>query len=173
MSREGQAWHGVQPPPADSPAPIGDRVRGRSILDPAPSRWDQEIPGGGYTRFNRDKLRGMMRSARLLEQLLERADREDLPALTWTVNQFAVSGERSFDGSGTPDQLREIFLAWIDALYIVDWRESTFNGEVQLRGATKVPAPGAPHLEVHVGLCVRWYVDEDAEPVNVPADTAG
>lgn len=169
MSRP-EVWHGVQRPPADPPAPIGDRVRRRSILDPPPSRWDEDFDS--YTRFNRDRLRGMMRSARLLEQLLERADREDLPALTWTVSQFAVSGELVVD-SRTPDRLREIFLAWVDALRIVDWRESKYNGEVQLRGATKVPAPSAPHLEVHIGLCVRWYVDEGTEPVTVPTITAG
>lgn len=28
-ARDGQVWHGVQPPPADPPPPIGDRVRRR------------------------------------------------------------------------------------------------------------------------------------------------
>lgn len=149
------------------------RRDGRSMLDPSPSRWDYDVAmdgGDSYTRFNRDQLYGMMRATRVLEQLLDRSNREDLPALTWTVTQFAVSGELSQLGSRTPEQCREAFMAWVYALS-AEWREARYNGEVQLRGHAKVPAPGAPHLTVQVGLCVRWF--DEAEPVTVPTDTAG
>ena len=156
---------------------MSPRERRRSLLDPSPSRWDLEIESVGgepYTRFNRDQLYGMMRSTRLLEQLLDRANRDDLPALGWTVTQFAVTGELSLLDSRTPVQRREVFMAWVDAIG-AEWRElrREYDGSVELRGHVKVPAPGAPHLEVTVGLVATWYVDEDTEPVTVPTDTAG
>lgn len=147
----------------------------RSMLDPSPSRWDYDVAmdgGDSYTRFNRDQLYGMMRATRVLEQLLDRSNREDLPALNWTVTQFAVKGELSLLDSRTPVQRRELFMAWVYALS-AEWRESRrqFDGCVELRGHAKVPAPGAPHLTVEVGLSACWS-DTD-EPVTVPTDTAG
>lgn len=138
----------------------------KSLLDPAPSRWDREVPidgGDSWTLFNRDELRGQMRSWRVLEQLLKRAAVEDLPALTWTVNRNAVIGEGSvFDGR-TPFQRRDVFLAWATALGFTDWREGRPSpGQVELRGHIKMPAPGQPHLEVSVVVAVTWW-DHDAD----------
>ena len=136
--------------------------RSKSLLDPADSKWDREIQldgGDSYTKFNRDELRGQMRSTRLLEQLLEQAVTRDLPALHWTVTQFAVTGELSLLDSRTPVQRREVFMAWAIELG-VEWREGRPSpGQVELRGHAKVPAPGAPHLEVTVGLAVTWWAD--------------
>lgn len=160
-----EVWHGVQPPPAEPPAPIGDRVRRRSLLDPSPSKWDREFDS--WIVFNRDELRGQMRSWRVLEQLLKRAAAEDLPALTWTVSRFAVIGEGSaFDGR-TPFQRREVFLAWATALGFTDWRDGRINpDQVECRGHVKVPAPGAPHLEVTVVVAVTWWDGDGAAPVS-------
>lgn len=36
MSGAPEVWHGVQPPPADLPAPIGERVRRRPLLADVP-----------------------------------------------------------------------------------------------------------------------------------------
>lgn len=153
----------------------------RSLLDPADSRWDQQVTlehakpePYTFTHFNRDDLRGQLRSLRLLEQLLERCRREDLPAVTWTVTAHSVSGELSKIGGGSPDRLRAAFMAWVDALGL-KWREHRRDGSVELAGATKLPGIGGEsHLEVGVGLRARWWeVDEDTESVIVPTDTAG
>lgn len=166
----GEIWHGVQPPPAEPAQPL--RKRTRSLLDPSPSRWDREVMIDGadsWTHFNRDDLRGQMRSLRVLEQLLKRAAAEDLPALNWTVTAYAVSGEASLVDSRTPSQRRDVFLAWATALGFTDWREGLVGpGQVEIRGYTKVPAPGAPHLEVGIGLAAIWW-DRDGDEAELGA----
>lgn len=168
-ARDEQVWHGVQPPPTDPPAPIGERVRRRSLLDPSPSKWDREVTHGenSWTHFNRDDHRRQIQSMRVLEQLLKRAAIEDLPALTWTVTSWAVNGELSLLDGRTPFQRREVFLAWATALGFTDWRDGRhlFPGQVEQRGYVKVPAPGAPHLEVTVVVAVVSDLSDDA-PVS-------
>jgi len=144
--------------------------RRKSLLDPADSRWDREVTldlkdgPSTYTNFNRDDLRRLRQSNRLLEQLLDRATREDLPAMsTWLVTPFSVVGEITPIGGPDPAGCRAAFMAWVDALG-AKWREhrSDSSGQVELRGAAKLPAPGAPQLEVSVGLCARWWdIDEE------------
>lgn len=137
--------------------------RNRSLLDPSPSRWDREVSIAGrdsWTHFNRDDLSGQMRSMRVLEQLLKRAAAEDLPALSWTVTRHAVTGVASVLDDRTSFQRRDVFMAWAIALG-AKWREGRPSpGEAELRGWVKVPAPGAPHLEVTVGLVVTWWDEE-------------
>lgn len=142
----------------------------RSLLDPASSRWDREVTLSygqppeehTHTHFNRDDVRGQLRSLHLLEQLLKRSEAEDLPAMTWTVTPHAVSGEITATGSCTPERCREAFMAWTDALG-AKWREhkSASTGRVELRGAAVVPALGASRLEASVGLAAIWWADED------------
>lgn len=151
--------------------------RRKSLLDPADSRWDRQVtidnvePGTWtangepytYTHFNRDDLRGQMRSMRVLEQLLERSRREDLPAVTWTVTAHSVSGELSTIGGGDPEWVRAAFMAWVDALGM-KWREHRRNGDVELAGATKLPGVGGEsHLEVGIGLRTRWWDADEAD----------
>ena len=140
--------------------------RRKILLDPAPSKWDREVDftgGDTYTRFNRDDLRRQTQSMRVLEQLLKRAAVEDLPALTWTVTSWAVTGELSVLDGRTPAGRREVFMAWVESLG-AEWREGRPSpGQVELRGHAKVPAPGAPHLEVTVGLAVTWWDEQEAQ----------
>jgi hypothetical protein len=159
-------------------------ARRKSLLDPADSRWDREIthvrePGAEpstWTHYNRDDIRRHLMSARLLEQLLKRAEAEDLPAMsTWLVTPWSVVGEIHPVGGPHPIVCREAFMVWVHALG-GDWRERTDElGQVELTGSAKLPAPGAPHLDVHVGLVAKWWKDDEnaAEPVTVPADAAG
>lgn len=164
-----EVWHGVQPAPADPPAPIGERVRRRSLLDPSPSKWDREVDGsaGSWTHFNRDDQRRQMLSMRVLEQLLKRAAAEDLPALEWTVTTSgSVAGALSLLDGRTLFQRREVFLAWATALGFTDWRDGRhFTDQVEQRGWVKVPAPGAPHLDVTVVVAVVSDLSDDA-PVS-------
>lgn len=165
-----EVWHGVQPPPADPPSPIGERVRRRSLLDPSPSKWDREVAGSAssWTHFNRDDQRRQMLSMRVLEQLLKRAAAEDLPALEWTVTTSgSVAGELSLLDGRPLFQRREVFLAWADALGFTDWRDGRhfIEGQVEQRGWVKVPAPGAPHLDVTVVVAVVSDLSDDA-PVS-------
>ncbi|HEY9337582.1 MAG TPA: hypothetical protein VIQ79_24290 [Kribbella sp.] len=178
-AQDGQAWHGVQPPPTEPPAPIGERVRRRSLLDPSPSKWDREVSiagGDSWTHFNRDDLRRQMQSMRVLEQLLKRCAADDLPALNWTVTPHStINGEISWADSRTPFQQRDVFMAWVKALG-AEWREHRGDGQIDLRGHARVPAPGAPHLEVSIALAARWWVDderEEAEQATAPTDTIG
>jgi hypothetical protein len=161
----GEIWHGVQPPPAKPARPLRERTR--SLLDPAPSRWDREVTIDNvkepytFTHFNRDDLHGQMRSMRVLEQLLKRAAAADLPALTWTVSGHAVTGEVPLLDGRTPSQRRDAFMAWADSLG-AKWREGRPSpGQAELRGWVKVPAPRAPHLEVTIGLAAVWWDDDE------------
>lgn len=112
--------------------------------------------GDTYTHFNRDELRGQMRSMRVLEQLLKRSGTEDLPAMTWTVTRYAVVGEITATLGRTPSACREAFLVWASALGAT-WREHQRSDKTELRGSAKMPAPGAPHLEVNIGLAAIWW----------------
>lgn len=144
-------------------------TRRKSILDPANSRWDREVTldlkegAETHTRYNRDGIRRLRLSNRLLEQLLDRAVREDLPAMsTWLVTEWSVVGEISTAGGPSPQGCRAAFMAWVDALG-ADWREHRHAGQTELRGGVKVPAPGSRHLEVSVGLVAKWWDDVDEE----------
>jgi len=141
------------------------KARARSLLDPADSMWDREVlidGGDSWTHFNRDDLRRLRQSNRLLEQLLDRATREDLPAMsTWLVTPFSVAGEITAIGGPDPAWCRAAFMNWVEALG-AEWGEHRNSGRVELSGAVKLPAPGAPHLEVGVGLRATWWdTDED------------
>lgn len=144
-------------------------ARRKSLLDPADSHWDHEVlmdGGDSWTRYNRDDLRRLRQSNRLLEQLLERATHADLPAMsTWLVTPYSVVGELTTIVGPDPAGCREAFMAWVNELG-AEWREHTYNGRTELRGGAKLRAPGASHLEVSVGLVARWFVDVDVEVTN-------
>lgn len=193
MSRP-EVWHGVQRPPADPPAPIGDRVRRKKILlDPADSHWDREVTldlkAGPYTytNYNRDELRRLVRAMRLLEQLLKRSSDVDLPALTWTITTGAsLVGELSTIGGPDPAGVREAFMAWVQELELDRrevgqsdgparwWTERQCDGQVELRGARMMTPPIDTHLEVSVSIRAFWWThEEDAEPAILPTITPG
>lgn len=172
-------------------------ARRKSLLDPADSRWDREVTlntkdadGSDrpytYTHYNRDDIRRHLMSVRMLEHLLKRARVEDLPAMsTWLVTPFSVVGEITTMGGPDPVGCREAFMEWAHALELehVDdkpaaagwWRESRYDGRVELIGACKLPARAPDgHLEVSVQVRATWWTDQDeAESVTVPADAAG
>lgn len=154
-------------------------TRRKSLLDPVDSKWDREVSYSAgtprkehtYTHFNRDDLRRLKQSNRMLERLLEQARIDDLPAMSsWLVTPFSVVGEISPPFGGVdPAGCRKAFLAWTDALYLVHrkpgdpvneggwWRESRLDGKVELRGATELPAPAATHLRVTVQVIATWW----------------
>lgn len=158
-------------------------TRRKSLLDPVGSKWDREVTYSAgtprrehtYTHFNRDDLRRLKQSNRMLERLLEQARIDDLPAMSsWLVTPFSVVGEITPTGGPDPDGCRHAFLAWTDALYLVYrepgdpvneggwWRESRLDGKVELRGATEMPTPGATHLRVTVQVIASWWEHEEA-----------
>lgn len=152
--------------------------RRKSLLDPADSKWDREVTVSygnppkqqTHTNFNRDDIRRLKQSNRMLEQLLEQARVDDLPAMSsWVVTPFSVVGEITTIGGPDPEGCRKAFMAWVDALYLVHghqgdggwWRESHQpGGHVELRGATSLPAPGATHLSVTVQVIAQWWEHE-------------
>lgn len=142
-------------------------ARRKSLLDPADSHWDRQVTldlkAGPYTstNYNRDDLRRFLQSTRLLEQLLKRAQTDDLPAMsTWKITPFSVVGEISTIGGPSPEGCRAAFMAWVNALG-AEWREGRHSpGQPELRGHVKVPAPGADHLEVSIVLVATWWEHE-------------
>lgn len=156
----------------------GQKAR-RSLLDPAESRWDRQVtldnvPGPKpyvFTDFNRDNLRRLKRSTKLLEQLLARALKEDLPALAWQVNEWAISGQPRalLEDAGL---VRRQVEAWVMALGM-DYREHPHgDGSIELAAATKLPAPGAPHLEVGVGIRVTIPPEAEGRGVDGAVEVA-
>lgn len=154
--------------------------RRKSLLDPSDSHWDREITHDlkegpyTYTHFNRDDIRRLLMSTRMLEQLLKRAEAEDLPAMsTWMVTPFSVVGELSTIGGPDPAGCREAFMAWVQALELDRhefgqpdapanwWNEHQHDGQVELRGARKLPAPGSPHLDVAVSIRAFWWTHDE------------
>jgi hypothetical protein len=157
--------------------------RPKSILDPADSHWDREITHDlsdgpyTYTHYNRDDLRRLIRGMRVLEQLLKRSQAEDLPALTWTITTSgSLVGELSTIGGPDPAGCRESFMAWVFALQLDHhefgqpnapanwWNERRTDGQVELRGARKLPGIGGEsHLDVSVSVRAFWWThDEEA-----------
>lgn len=160
-------------------------TRRKSLLDPTDSKWDREVvldrvknDAGEpytYTHFNRDDIRRLKQSNRMLEQLLEQASVDDLPAMgTWMVTPNSVVGELTTIGGPDPEGCRKAYIAWADALYLVYrrpgdpvneggwWRESRLDGKVELRGATELPRPGATHLRVTVQVVAQWWEHDEA-----------
>ncbi|GAB3813438.1 hypothetical protein [Kribbella italica] len=136
----------------------------KTIWNPRPSRWDREVtlttdPPRTYTRSNTETLTRLLRSTRLLEQLLQRAAKDDLPGLDWYVSEFSVYGEITTLVLSA-DQVRARFMAWTDALGI-EWRQHTAEYTTELVASTKLPAPGAPHLTISVGLRAKIWDDEE------------
>jgi len=100
---------------------------------------------------------------------------EDLPALTWTVTTAgSLVGELSTIGGPDPAGCRESFMAWVQALELERhefgqpdapeawWNERRHGGEVELRGARKMPAlkPDG-HLDVAVSVRAFWWTYDE------------
>jgi hypothetical protein len=154
--------------------------RRKSLLDPADSHWDREVTldlkAGPYTytHYNRDDLRRLVRATRMLEHLLKRSAKEDLPALTWTLTTSgSLVGELTTIGGPDPAGCREAFMAWVQALeldHVEDdkltgpgwWKERRHDGKIELAGARNMPAlnPDA-HLNVSVSVRAYWWTYDE------------
>ena len=114
-----------------------------------------------FETTERDLLRWQLRAQRALGVFLEHAYREDLPALTWTVN--TLGGLIGDVGSlnCTPAEQRAAFDAWCGYLDGNRWQERT-----NAAGRTRLQAQFEYRDEA--GERVRGVIRADLRPDDEP-----